>query len=385
MKGGKTMYNIGQLSQLTGLTRRTLRFYETKGLLIVKKRRDNKYRTYSEEDLKRVIKIQFFKKLGFSLDEIVEILNILGQGELFFELEIALKNRLNLCINEINELVNQEENIKKVLDILKHYRTISFDNIEHLKLLSKKERSNIMDTLRFEYVSKSIIGKRKENQDKTIVKEGEDGNLYLIADGFGGHDDGLFASHLVCDIIAENLDFNKITEESFEDYFKNLINMASKEIYSQSEKNNEKRMGTTVSFLVIKDSKAYVGHVGDTRIYRMKNNEFVQLTKDHTRIQKLIDKGEILQKDITGHPLRNMLYTAVGYDETVKDIFTFEEDLFPGVTYLLTSDGITSVLSDSEILKEMNRGAELEKAVENLIKLAERHGEDNATALGVRI
>jgi diguanylate cyclase (GGDEF)-like protein len=141
------MYSIGQISQITGLSKRTLRFYEVKALLVTKKRQDNHYRFYSEEDIDRILKIQFFKTLGFSLDNIREILDLLKGSQMVSELELALKDRLEVCENEINELINQKKNITKFLEILNHYQTISFDELKKINLLTKKERSNIMDTL----------------------------------------------------------------------------------------------------------------------------------------------------------------------------------------------------------------------------------------------
>lgn len=141
------MYTIGELAKLTGLTKRTLRFYETGELLTPEKRTDNKYRSYSEKNLRRVMKIQFFKKLGFSLNEIKKILPILEKDEMVPEVEEALRTRRAGCLKEINELKKQEKTIGTVLELLKNYRTFSPDNLEKFNLLSKKERGNFMDTL----------------------------------------------------------------------------------------------------------------------------------------------------------------------------------------------------------------------------------------------
>jgi len=332
-----------------------------------------------------VLKISFFKKLGFSLDEIKEILNILEEKKLLSELERLMEYRMEECVNEISKLRKQKNDIKNLLDMLKSYRTLSFDNLEKIQSLNKEERSNIMETLRMEYVSKSITGKRKTNEDRTLVKETEEGSLYLIADGMGGHDNGVLASKIACDIIMEKIDFTQVREDSFEEYFKSLINMVSKEIYLNSEQKIEKRMATTLTFLVIREGKAYIGHTGDTRIYRIVNNELIQLTKDHSRIQELLDRGEILEKDIDSHPMKNIIYSAAGCEEVVKEIFTYKEDISPVSAYLLTTDGITGVLSRNEMLKEIKETENLKEAIRNMIKLAEKHGEDNATALGVEI
>lgn len=379
------MYSIGKFSQLTGLTRRALRFYETKGLIVSEKRGDNKYRYYSEEDRERVLKIQFFKKLGFSLEEVKEILNILEEKELLSELERVMEYRMEDCINEISKMEKQKNDIKNILEMLKNYRTVSLNDLEKIESLDKKERSNIMKTLRMEYVSKTIKGKRETNEDRTMVKETDQGSLYLIADGMGGHDNGVLASKIACDTLMEKLDFSLVREDSFEEYFKSLITAVGKEIYYNSEQKSEKRMGTTLTFLVIREGKAYMGHVGDTRVYRIENNELIQLTKDHSKIQQLLDRGEILEKDIDSHPLKNIIYSAVGYEETVKEIFTYKEDILPGRAYLLVSDGITRVLSHNEMLKEIKESKNLKESIQNMIKLAEKHGEDNATALGVEI
>ena len=112
---------------------------------------------------------------------------------------------------------------------------------------------------------------------------------------------------------------------------------------------------------------------------------FTQLTEDHSLIQQLLDKGEILRKDIDGHEKRHIVYATVGYEEVLKTPFIYREDLIEGSCYLLVSDGITDVLSDAEILGVLDRTPTLDDAIQTLIDLAQKHGEDNATALGIRI
>ena len=141
------MYSIGEISNITGLTKRSLRFYETKGLLMPEKKQHNRYRVYSEEDLDKLLKIQFFKKLGFSLIETKKILQVLDKKDKISEVEFALKNKREVCLKELKELMNREKTIGKTLEILKDCRKISPENLEKLTLLKKRERNDIMETL----------------------------------------------------------------------------------------------------------------------------------------------------------------------------------------------------------------------------------------------
>ena len=391
------MYNIGKFADITGLTKRALRFYESKGLLKPQKDKINNYRTYCESDFQKALKIEFYKSLGFSLDEIGEILNLTENN--ISIIEGKLKNILNKLENEETKLNNQKNIINKVLDILNKSQKITFEQIKISKELTIKERRNVMQKLNFISTHGSLIGKREENQDYSIKSETDKGNLYLIADGFGGNNlstvinpvtpgfervlfggnnNGCMASHIACETIRENMNFDKITDESFEQYILELIELANVNILAKYADNHGK-MGTTISILIIKNDKAYIGHVGDSRIYRLRDNKLEQLTEDHTIIQKLLNEGKILRKDINTHPDKNILYSCIGYTDKVKEVFTRKIEVKKNDIFLLLTDGVYNILSDSEILQQFNDKNNIKNTEQNIFELLKLHGEDNAS------
>lgn len=225
---------------------------------------------------------------------------------------------------------------------------------------------------------------RENNEDNLIVEETEKYSLYAVADGMGGHKAGEVASSIAIDSIRECFKEN-CEQENFQapSFIIKSVQLANDKIREEALKKEECfGMGTTITMAVIDlDLKiAYIGNVGDSRAYILKNNEIVQITDDHTYVNELLKDGKITKDEAKLHPKRNVITRAVGSEEYVHaDIFEIE--LFENDVILLCTDGLTTHLSDEKILDTiMEYGSS--DSVQKLIKLAnDNGGTDNITII----
>ena len=224
--------------------------------------------------------------------------------------------------------------------------------------------------------------KRKHNEDAYTILENH--HLFVIADGMGRHAAGEIASKLAVDAIAEA--FNEGTKPSAEpdagmpkraNRLRSGILLANERIYHQSREVDEYAgMGTTVvsCYFSPNNQRVYVGHVGDSRCYRLRGGNLSQLTKDHT-----LGAAGIQGKS------SSVLSRAVGVEERVEVDVTMESPL-PGDIYLLCSDGLSRMLSDEEIQATLNATTDLDASTAKLIEMANaRGGRDNITTIVIRV
>ncbi len=226
---------------------------------------------------------------------------------------------------------------------------------------------------------------RETNQDAfKIVALNDKSGFALVCDGMGGVNGGDRASSIAKKEISSTI-VSAFSQNLSDDEIKNLmlraIDTANKKIFEASVKNPElSGMGTTVVLTILIRDMAYVAHVGDSRLYHYRNSEIKQITKDHSRVQELIDRGTITKDEARVHPEKNMITRAVGIGTDVNvDILTLR--LKEGDKLLLCSDGLSNVCTDEEIafvLKEKTA----ETAVKTLIDLANMGGgNDNITVV----
>jgi serine/threonine protein phosphatase PrpC len=264
-----------------------------------------------------------------------------------------------------------------------------------------EEGKKIMTYNNIKWDAKTDIGlKRKTNEDDFYVADLTDtyinhrhmGIMFAVADGLGGHFAGDIASRMACEGL-KNYYMEKLSEgkKSFSiDYLRtrlvNTIHDIDKTITGRAKTEDAcSDMGTTLSVLVLKDKTAIIAHVGDSRIYNLRNNQLVQLTQDHTFVQEMIDEGELDPANVSGHPLRNMLTRTVGTEEPLEEVFTMTEKISPGDSFLLCSDGLHGMVSDEAIYKIMSADPDPETTSTRLIETAIRNGgKDNITVIVIR-
>lgn len=243
-----------------------------------------------------------------------------------------------------------------------------------------------------QYASLSDIGfRRRMNQDAFVVQMcseparwRERGHLFLVADGMGGHAVGELASKIAVDTIPHT--FFKSRHRDVPAALREAIEAANGAIYERGKLNRDfERMGTTCAGIVLGPQGVVVGHVGDSRVYRVRRERIDQLTFDHSLQWELLRQGKMKPEDIFLHEPRHIITRSLGPEPTVKaDV----EGPFPvqaGDVFVLCSDGLTGHMSDEEI-GTIVRELPPTEAVRLLVNLTNlRGGSDNVTVLVVRI
>lgn len=233
--------------------------------------------------------------------------------------------------------------------------------------------------------------RRENNEDCTIVDQGhpEAGLLVAVADGMGGHAAGETASRLACCRLAEQY-FEKFTElapdETSEEKLFFLLEKVVYKIHVKlielaAQNHKLKGMGTTLSALVIRETKGFIIHVGDSRVYLYRQGTLTQITRDHTELQQYIDKGQLTREEAAEHHLRHILSQALGgRDSSFRRSFTKTVNIQRGDMLLLCSDGLYDMTGDAAIKQIMSRNQPLEQMADQLVRKAlECGGRDNVT------
>lgn len=217
--------------------------------------------------------------------------------------------------------------------------------------------------------------KRKMNQDYVFVSDSPVGNLpnlFVVADGMGGHNAGDYASsHAVqtlVDEIREDKDFNPIK------IIRHAIETANTEVLNKAQNDISLRgMGTTIVVATIVGHYAYVANVGDSRLYIIQD-QIHQVTKDHSLVQEMVRMGELKAEEAKNHPDKNIITRALGAERTV-DIDFFDLKLEANSTILMCSDGLSNMVEDSKI-EEIVSDSEinLERKGRKLLREANQNG-----------
>jgi len=224
---------------------------------------------------------------------------------------------------------------------------------------------------------KSDCGKVREiNEDNYLQIEKSGFKLFVVADGMGGHNAGEVASSIAIDLLKDyEFDLDNISRS-----IKAGIRFINEEILNRARENVEyKGMGTTLTMAILFDKRLYIGHVGDSRAYLLRDREFVQLTEDHSLVNKLLKANEITSQEAREHPQSNILLQALGTEENI-DIDVVEVEVREDDIFLLCTDGLTSMLKDDIIKKVLLEEGSLVKKADKLISLANKlGGYDNIT------
>jgi len=228
-------------------------------------------------------------------------------------------------------------------------------------------------------IGKTDIGRvRSANQDFIYINNKNIGmlpNLYVIADGMGGHKAGEVASKIAVECFVSYINQKKILDhkENILDILVSAFSYANRAVCVKSRDNfNCAGMGTTLSACCVLDKKLYAIHVGDSRIYLI--NKFIkQISCDHSYVNDLVRSGKISLQEARTHPNRNIITRAIGTnDDVLADAFVTE--LQNENYFLICSDGLNSMLEDQEMLEIINSDLNLENKVMNLIDHANING-----------
>lgn len=243
-------------------------------------------------------------------------------------------------------------------------------------------------------VGKTDIGLvRKVNEDSFLCKklEGiEDSYLDIVADGMGGHNAGEVASSMavqeISAYIRENIEAIKLGDKEIQDLIRNAMLYANDKVYKTSiVKSNCLGMGTTLSMVLIKGRELYIGHVGDSRVYLIRENEISQLTEDHSLVAELIKSGTIKPEEANNHPQKNVITRALGTEYTLEpDIIRC--DMESGDFILICTDGLSNAVKDEDMVNTIVNTSDLDEACKLLVKKAKENGGfDNITAVVIQM
>ena len=224
------------------------------------------------------------------------------------------------------------------------------------------------------YSGTDIGRSRSVNQDYVYVSETPVGNLpnlFIVADGMGGHNAGDFASafavRMMVNSVEGDADFNPIK------VIRHGIEVANHELIEQAKKSEERAgMGTTMVVATVVGNYVYVANVGDSRLYVV-GDHITQITQDHSLVQEMVRMGELTKEDARNHPDKNIITRALGAEENVNiDFFDFR--LGQDSNILMCSDGLSNMVSDEEIHKIIQVGADVQQKGKTLLDLANEHG-----------
>lgn len=237
---------------------------------------------------------------------------------------------------------------------------------------------------------------RDHNEDNFLVARKL--NLFVVADGMGGHAAGEVASNIAVHeahrVIAEHagtIERYRRTggdseKEAVLELIEEAISTACATVFRLAQEDPSKKgMGTTLSLMLIVNNRGFIGHVGDSRIYLFRTGSVLQLTEDHSLINELIKRGKIKAEEAGQMPFKNAVTRAVGVYEKVE-VDAFDIDVLRGDEYLLCSDGLSGYLEDDdETLCRLAQGV-VKSIPDGYIRFAnEQGGKDNITAIFVRV
>ena len=240
--------------------------------------------------------------------------------------------------------------------------------------------------LRFEVVT-DIGKKRSVNEDSAAVFTIQDGpTLAIVADGMGGHRGGEYASSTAVRLFGEQFmkveDSATMDDEDWREWLQETVLSVNRTIFELAESDEEyKGMGTTLDAVLIHGNKGLVTHVGDSRVYTINGSEILQITKDHSFVNILLDSGEITEEEAAKHPQRNWIMRAVGTEKTIMPDF-YPIQLDEQMYLLICTDGLSNKV-DNERIRDIviSDGLLQDKAIQ-LVELAnEMGGEDNISVI----
>jgi PPM family protein phosphatase len=210
--------------------------------------------------------------------------------------------------------------------------------------------------------------RRRRNEDAYVVEP----PLFAVADGMGGAQAGEIAARIAATVLRESSGEEAVVE---------LIKEANRRVYEAAASDEARSgMGTTITAALVEDDTVQIGHVGDSRAYRIRDGQLEQLTEDHSLVAELVRSGKLSPEEADVHPQRSVITRTVGTDPDV-DVDTISVDARAGDVFMLCSDGLTTMVADESIREIVDRNrANLDKAARALVDAANKGGgEDNVT------
>jgi len=230
--------------------------------------------------------------------------------------------------------------------------------------------------------------RRQINEDH--IDFNQELGIAVLADGMGGHQSGEIASHMAVESVMEHLrsmadpeSSRAITGSQLLEYVSNTISYSNSMIFQASEAlEQHKGMGTTLVAALVRDGFIYAGHVGDSRLYVFRDSSLERITKDHSLVQDLVDRGFYTEEEAREASVGHIVTRALGTKEQVE-VDTVQHELRDGDIYLLCSDGLSDMVADWKIQETLReRMHDLDDAAQTLVRVANSHGgKDNISVI----
>ena len=246
-------------------------------------------------------------------------------------------------------------------------------------------------TMTLEFFHATDTGRARNNNEDSVAVD-DPTSLVILADGMGGYNAGEVASGMVTSFIKTELGrwLTEASENATDTDVRRAMDIcvdnANRAIFNAANSNPQYAgMGTTLVVGVFRDSRLLMGHVGDSRAYRLRASRLVQITHDHSLLQEQIDSGLITPEQAAFSANKNLVTRAVGVEDTVL-LETHLHDVLPGDTYLLCSDGLSDMLDDESIAQLVLGCETLAEAANALIEAAnDAGGKDNISVVLARV
>lgn len=231
---------------------------------------------------------------------------------------------------------------------------------------------------------------RPQNQDAYLMEQ-LDRNTVLCAvcDGMGGAKSGNIASSLAVDVFVQEIRrtwTSSMTQEKINLMLRSAVKLANFTVYDQAQQFEEfDGMGTTLVAVLVHNRHVTVIHVGDSRAYRINGDGIWQMTRDHSLVQMMVERGELTQEMARTYPGKNFITRAIG-TEPIVECEVSNLELGKGEFLLLCSDGLSNVLDDQEILFEVIHGVDKRDCCQRLLEIAKHRGApDNVTSVLIAV
>jgi PPM family protein phosphatase len=228
---------------------------------------------------------------------------------------------------------------------------------------------------------------RAGNEDNFFAAADDNGGIFIVADGMGGHAAGEVASEMAVKLIRDQLSaLRDLHDRRAADRVLDALRAANLAIYNRTVTEVDKQgMGTTASVLIVAGRRYLIGQVGDSRVYLLRDGTLRQLTKDHSYVQEQVDAGFLTPEQARYHPYSNVITRCVGASDDVEPD-TFAGETKVGDVFLVASDGLTGMVDDRRLQQLLQARVEPSRVVDSLIAEANgRGGLDNITAIVVGV
>lgn len=225
---------------------------------------------------------------------------------------------------------------------------------------------------------------REQNQDAFEIRVlADDGVAAVVCDGMGGAKAGNIASTLATGTFVDALLQNQLpADENVRWHMEEAASVANQVVFHRAQQDDHcSGMGTTMVALVVRSGVAYIINEGDSRCYYIAGDEISRITRDHSLVEALVERGELTQEQARTHPHKNLITRALGTELTLRTDF-YSQPIQPGEFLLLCSDGLSNVVSREELYQLTREGTSLEASCQQLLDLAlERGAPDNVTVV----